>query len=90
MKTNTKDWIQYGTAIAMVASGIILSFVCFFLNHYSIDDSVLWYVAQALVYAGSVFGVSVYIHTKFGEVKNEVKKDIKNAMERKEDENEEH
>ncbi len=84
MKANTKDWIQYGTAIAMVGSGIVLSFICFFLNHYSIDDSVLWYVAQALVYAGSIFGVNVYIRTKLGEVKNEVKKDIKDAMNGKE------
>lgn len=76
MQKNTKDWIQYGSAIAMLASGILLSFICFFLNHYQIEDSVLWYMAQALVYAGSIFGVSIYMHTKFGDLKNEVAKII--------------
>lgn len=41
-----------------------------FLNHYEVKDSVLWYVAQCLVYAGSIFGVTMYIHSKWGEVKN--------------------
>ncbi|MDD6553012.1 MAG: hypothetical protein PUF37_05420 [Prevotellaceae bacterium] len=70
MQRNTKEWIQYGSAIGMLISGVLLTFLCFFLNHYEVKDSVLWYVAQTLVYAGSVFGVSVYINTKLGEVKN--------------------
>lgn len=70
MQRNTKEWIQYGSAIGMLVSGVLLTFLCFFLNHYEVKDSVLWYVAQTLVYAGSVFGVSVYINTKLGEVKN--------------------
>lgn len=70
MQRNTKEWIQYGSAIALLASGVTLTFMCFFMNHYQVHDSVLWYVAQTLVYAGSVFGVSVYIHSKWGEVRN--------------------
>jgi len=72
MKANTKDWIQYGSAITMIVSGVVLTFVCFFLNGYAIADSVLWYMAQALVYAGSVFGVGIYLRTKYGEVKNDL------------------
>jgi len=74
MEKNTKEWMQYGSALGMLASGVLLTFLCFFLNHYRIEESVLWYVAQTLVYAGSVFGVTVYISTKFGEVKNYMKK----------------
>ena len=48
----------------MLASGVILTFLCFFLNHYKIEDSVLWYLAQTLVYAGSIFGVGMYITTR--------------------------
>ena len=70
MQKNTKEWIQYGSALTMLASGVALVFLCFFLNHYDIKDSILWYVAQTLVYAGSVFGIAVYINTKWGEVKN--------------------
>ncbi len=74
MTADTKEKIQYSTAVAMVLSAIVLAFVCFFLNHYKIEDSVLWYIAQALVYAASIFGISLAIKTKIGEVKNEVKR----------------
>jgi len=33
---------------------------------------VLWYVAQALTFAGGIFGVSVYFRTKLGETKTEI------------------
>lgn len=77
MQKNTKEWIQYGSAIAMLISGVVLTFLCFFLNHYVVKDSVLWYVAQTLVYSGSIFGVSVYINSKIGEVKNFVDQNFK-------------
>lgn len=80
MSNNTKDWIQYGSAIAMLVSGVILTFLCFFLNNHKIDDSVLWYMAQALVYAGSIFGVSIYMHTKLGEAKSDLEKYIQNNV----------
>lgn len=73
MKQNTKEWIQYGSALVMIGSGMLLTFLCFFLNQYEISDSVLWYVAQALVYAGSIFGVGMYIRTKMGDVSNDIK-----------------
>ncbi|MCH3994278.1 MAG: hypothetical protein LKE54_04375 [Prevotella sp.] len=77
MKANTKEWIQYGSAVVMLSSGILLTFLCFFLNHYKVDDSVLWYVAQTLVYAGSIFGVSIYIHSKMGDIQDFVADKIK-------------
>lgn len=80
MKSNTKEWFQYITAGGMILSGVVLTFLCFFLNGYEINDSVLWYMAQALVYAGSIFGVSMYIKTKWGEVKNDVKTMIDNEL----------
>lgn len=72
MQRNTKEWIQYGSAVVMLASGVLLTFLCFFLNHYDIKDNVLWYVAQTLVYAGSIFGVTVYVNSKFGEIKQKI------------------
>lgn len=59
MSTPTK--IQYTTAVLMVVSGIALSFICFFKRG-DITEAVLWYVAQALTFAGSVFGISVYFN----------------------------
>lgn len=70
MDTDTKERIQYGTAVAMIASGVTLTFICFFSNGHEISDSVLWYVAQCLVYAGSVFGVTMYINGRMSDIDN--------------------
>lgn len=49
-------------ALMMLMSGIALSVAGFIVDPVGeISDSVLWYVSQALIYAGSVFGVTVYI-----------------------------
>lgn len=68
---NVKDIIQYATACMMLASGVTLAFLCFFLNGHDITDGVLWYVAQTIVYAGSIFGVSIYIKSKFDEMQRQ-------------------
>lgn len=77
MKENTKEWIQYSTALLMIVSGVVLAFLSFFLNNYDIADGVLWYIAQALTYAGAIFGVSVYFKTKLGEAKDEIARFIR-------------
>lgn len=52
-------------SVALVASGVVLSFISFFLSkEHVIDDSVLWYFAQTLIYAGSVFGLKNYVDYK--------------------------
>lgn len=76
MQANTKEWIQYGTAVAMIASGIVLAFLSFFLNNYDIAEGVLWYISQALIYAGGVFGVSIYFKTRLGEFEHRAKQEI--------------
>lgn len=65
-----KEKIQYISAVTMLGSGILLTFICFFLNQCVVTASVLWYVAQTMVYAGSIFGVSIYVSTKMGEIKS--------------------
>lgn len=76
MQSNTKEWIQYGTASLMIVSGVVLTFISFFLTG-DVTDGVLWYMAQALTYAGAIFGVSVYFRQKIGESKNELRKILK-------------
>ena len=34
------------------------------------SDNVLWYFAQSLMYAGSIFGVAIAIDAKFENIKN--------------------
>ena len=73
MQKNTKEWIQYGSAIAVLASGVILSYVSYFMSMVrDIPDNVLWYFAQTLMYAGSVFGVAIAIQAKFDNFKNKI------------------
>ena len=79
-----KDWIQYTTAIAMIASGIVLAFLSFYHNDGDIAEGVLWYIAQALTYAGGIFGVSIYFKTKLGDFESRTKREIEEAIEKAE------
>lgn len=65
MNDKTKDGIMITTACVMLASGIALSFLSFFLSaSHIVHDSALWYFAQTIVYASSVFGIGSYVHLK--------------------------
>ena len=72
MTSHSKELIQYGTASLMVVSGVILSFISFFVNG-DVTEGVLWYMAQALTFAGGVFVVSIYFKTKLGESENRLR-----------------
>lgn len=81
MKANTKDWIQYSSAVAMIGSGIVLAFLSFWLtDDHTITEGVLWYIAQCLTFAGGIFGISLYVKTKVGEVKSEIIDEAKRWM----------
>lgn len=80
MTTNVKESIQYGTALLMICSGVLLAFLSFFLNNYDISDGVLWYIAQALIYAGGIFGVSLYFKTRLGEFSSHTEETIRKAV----------
>ena len=81
MKQNTKDWIQYSTAVAMIVSAIVIAFLAFFFTA-DIASGVLIYIAQALCYAGGIFGVSIYFRTKLGECESKSKEQIKELMDK--------
>lgn len=80
MTPNVREGLQYGTAIGMVVSGIVLAFLSFFLNNYVISDGVLWYISQALVYSGAIFGVNVYFKTKLGNFNSKMKDEFANML----------
>ena len=75
MKQNTKDWIQYSTAVAMIASAIVIAFLAFFFTA-DIASGVLIYIAQALCYAGGIFGISIYFRSKLGEFRSSAEEKI--------------
>lgn len=82
---STKDWIQYGSAIAMILSGIILTFISYFQNG-DVAEGVLWYMAQALTYAGAIFGVSIYFKTKLGAFESRAMDELAEVMRKVRDE----
>lgn len=57
-----KDTISIAAAMLLLVSGVVLSFIGFFTEpRGEISDSVLWYFAQTLIYAGSVMGIKSYV-----------------------------
>ena len=64
----------------MIASAIILTFLDYLVTN-TIGQGVLWYVSEALVYAGSIFGVSIYFRTKFGDFESKTKERVKQEIE---------
>ena len=61
----------------MLAIGVALSIAGFIVPPTGeISDSVLWFFAQCLIYAGSIFGVSTYVHGKFTELSRELDRRI--------------
>ena len=71
MKKETKDVIQYGSAIAMIGTAIglsILSFLWLGLIH----ASVLTYTGEAVGFACAVFGLTVYSRSKVQEAREDM------------------
>ena len=76
MTPNVREGLQYGAAIGMLVSGVVLTFLSFFLNNYVVSDGVLWYVSQTLVYSGAIFGVNIYFKIKLGNFEARVKDEL--------------
>lgn len=58
----------------MLIAGVSLSVAGFIVEPTGqIHDSVLWFFAQCLIYAGSIFGVAVYVNTKFNYLVDKIK-----------------
>lgn len=81
-----KDKAQYTSAMILIASGIILAFVSFFMIH-NIAGGSLIYIAQAFTAGGAIFGVSIYFKSQLtevhGETMNKVKELIEDVVENK-------
>lgn len=75
-----KDRLQYVVAITLVASGIAIAFLSFFLNAFDIATGVLIYIAQAFITAGGIFGVSIYFKSKIGEFESKASNKIVDAV----------
>ncbi len=78
MTKETRTTYQVFSALAMLLAGVALSIAGFIVPPVGeISDSVLWFFAQCLIYAGSIFGVSIYVQSKFTELKNQLESKVK-------------
>ena len=75
-----KDQAQYITAMILIASGILIAFLSFFMIH-SITSSVLIYIAQAFTAGGAIFGVSIYFKNQLIEAHGETMEKVKQLTE---------
>ena len=76
MSKNVKDWISYGSAIFMILSGAVMSYISFF-TLYAIESSVLIYLSEALTFSGGIFGVTLYLNNKIKVLDNKIDSKIK-------------
>ena len=81
MKQNTKDWIQYLSAITLIASAIVLVFTSF-LTIEEIADGVNTYVGIAISGGLAIFGVAAYFVNQLSTFKAEVRNEIVQQVER--------
>lgn len=78
MTKEARTTYQVFSALAMLLAGVALSIAGFIVPPVGeISDSVLWFFAQCLIYAGSIFGVSIYVQSKFTELKNQLENKVK-------------
>ena len=74
MKKETKEEVQIYTAVSMLVAGVGLSVAGFIVEPTGqIHESVLWFFAQCLMYAGCIFGIGVYVTTKFNHLVDKLK-----------------
>lgn len=72
-----RDKVAYVMAIVLIASGIVMAFLCFFLKgDYNVTDGVLFYCSEAFVTGGALLGIATYVKGKFGEISNYIQKRI--------------
>lgn len=76
MKKDMKDNTMIGAALITLASGIVLCFLSFFLDHeHNVKSSCLWYFGQTLLYAASSFGLASYVNAKMNDFSNIIEND---------------
>lgn len=79
MKLTIKEIVTLSSAVFAILVGFGLTVAGFIVPPLGIiSDSVLWVLGQALVYAGSIFGISTHYSSEVKKFKDEIKREINN------------
>lgn len=65
----TKSKIQYGCAVLLIVSSIVLAFLSDYV-HGDVPAGTILYIAQAFLLAGSIFGLEAYVETMRQKIHN--------------------
>ena len=77
MTKETKENVQISSAMAMLVGGFLLAVAGFIVPPTGqIHESVLGIFAECLIYAGSIFGVTIYIQSKYSALRSYVDKKL--------------
>lgn len=75
MKQNTKDWLHYVSAVALIVSAIAMGFVSFLMT-LDIGAGPLTYIGEALSAALGLFGISAFVVKSVGQIRMEVNDEL--------------
>lgn len=75
MKQNTKDWIQYLSAVLLILSAITLAFTSFFMIN-EVAAGVNTYVGITVSGGLAIFGITTYFVNQLTQFKSEVRKEL--------------
>lgn len=81
LSADKKEAIQYATAVGMLVAGLALTVASFVVAPVGeISDGVLYVLAQCLIYAGSIFGIGIYVNKKFDGLSRQIQKGADDAQ----------
>ena len=83
MKQNTKDWIQYGSAVALIASAIAVAVMSVAITM-DVAGGTNTYIGIAISGALAIFGITTFAITQIAQFKQQI---LDEEKRRKEDAN---
>jgi len=85
MTIQRKEKIQYTTAVGFLITGVILCFLSFFLNEYSVDQGSLWYLGQSVAFCAAVFGINLLVKNEMMKVEERLNRKVDYKMHKVDD-----
>ncbi len=73
MTKERKESLQVWSAVGMLIAGAALVIAGFIVPPAGeVSDSVLWFFGECLIYAGSIFGIGIYVTGKIHNIRREL------------------
>lgn len=81
MSDSIKEWIQYILCLVCIAGAMVMSFLAMYIDPTGeIHDSILWLIAQVLVFCGSLMGINSLHNVHLRRIKEVQTKVVENEV----------